>query len=83
MSKRGKSPFERAPYVPPSLKTNKHFTEIAERHGIEPTPSILAFAEDVIRLCANEAKRSQRWNDTMKLQLNIDQCILCEFDLPK
>ena len=77
------SEVKRAPYVKPELKDNARFLAIVKEHGIEVTPEILGFAEGLIRSCSIEARRSQDWNDSMQLQVNIDQCILCEFDLPK
>ena len=74
---------KRVPYVKPELKDNGRFLAIAKEHGIEVTPEILGFAEDLIRSCSAEARRSQDWNEVMALKLNIDQCILCEFDLPR
>ena len=70
-------------YKTPGLKDNLKFLTAAAANGIEVTPDILGFAEDLIRLCSAEARRSQDWNDQMQIQVNIDQCILCEFDLPK
>lgn len=77
------SEAKRAPYVKPELKTNARFLEIVNKHDLEITPELLAFSESLIRSCSIEARRSQDWNDSMQLQVNIDQCILCEFDLPK
>lgn len=70
-------------YKGPTFQDNHKLKEAAEMFGIELTQDILGFAEHLIRLCANEAKRSQNWNDSMTLKLVIDQYILCEFDLPK
>lgn len=70
-------------YKKPGLKDNLKFLTAAAANGIAVTPDILAFAEDLIRLCSVEARRGQDWNDQMQIQVNIDQCILCEFDLPR
>lgn len=65
------------------FKDNQKLLEILEKNGVQLSPEILGLAEDLIRACAIEARRSQDWNDTMQIQVNIDQCILCEFYLPK
>jgi hypothetical protein len=64
-----------------SLSQNKRFLQIAEEHNIAVTPEILHLAKSLISSCAEEAKRSQDWNENMSIKLNIDQCILCEFGL--
>lgn len=39
------------------------------------------FAELIVRECARIARKEQDWNDTHEIQVNIDQCILCDFGL--
>jgi hypothetical protein len=45
----------------------------------------MGFLEDygnlIIRECAKIANKEQTWNDTHDIKVNIDQCILCHFEL--
>jgi len=65
-----------------TLASNKKFRDILTELGLELNNEFLDLGEALIRECAKIAHKEQAWNDAHELQVNIDQCILCDFDLP-
>ena len=67
------------------LATSKKFMNILAELGLELTDEVVDLSEALIRECAKIAKENQDWNDRCEFRSNtvhIDQCILCDFDLP-
>lgn len=67
----------------PDISTNPRFRKILEELGLELNDEFRDLATVLVRECATIAKKMQVYNDAGYIKMNIDQCILCDFDLPE
>jgi len=65
------------------LASNVRFRKILTDLGLELNDEFIDLGTVLIHECAQIAKKNQEWNDRSEyVKVNIDQCILCDFDLP-
>lgn len=68
----------------PDISTNPRFRRILKELGLELNDEFCDLATALVRECATIAKKNQDFNDwSSHVKVNIDQCILCDFDLPE
>lgn len=67
-----------------NISNNPKFRKILNDLGLELNDECCDLATELIRECAAIAKKNQSFNDwSSHTKVNIDQCILCEFNLPE